>query len=112
MRRMAVMLPVTAFFFFAFSAAMAKNIDVKVKGEWEFSFGWVNGTSFSGAHGNSTIRRGGGYMIDRSFITPESLDGVLFFDLGEPEDRNADTADKSVPDPDKGFGNKAAPPGS
>ncbi len=72
---------------FLTSAAQADGIDVKVKGEWDFAFGWAANTNF---HNNREGHRDDDNFIARqrirtqiNFITSEYLQGVLMFEIGD-----------------------------
>ena len=69
------------------TAAQADGVDVKVKGEWDFAFGWANNTNF---HNNRDGYRADDRFIARqrirtqiNFITSEYLQGVLMFEIGD-----------------------------
>ncbi len=78
--------------------AKADGIDVKVKGQWDFSFGWADNLSFRESYmpqnGSSRYEKDGkGKKGDNfqamhrirtqvNFITSEYLQGVLMFEIG------------------------------
>ena len=76
------------------TAANADGVDVKVKGEWDFAFGWANNTNFRNNR-DSKNTLGGGYRDDDNFIArqrirtqinfiaSEHLQGVLMFEIGD-----------------------------
>lgn len=78
------------------SFAFADGIDIKVKGQWDFAFGWASNTVFkdsanrsdSGVGGPRTTRDNDNFQASQrirtqiNFIASESLQGVLMFDIG------------------------------
>ena len=73
------------------TAANADGIDVKVKGTWDFVFGWATNQS-DGFHGGRYDTRADDNFIARqrvrtqiNFITSEYLQGVLMFEIGMTE---------------------------
>lgn len=63
-------------------------IDVKIKGKWDFSFGWAqNLSAFKHDKGKRYRKNDNGIAVQRvrtqlNFITSESLQGVLQFEIG------------------------------
>ena len=71
-------------------AARADGIDVKVKGEWDFAFGWADKTVFpNSVHFNASDRDDDSFIARQrirtqvNFITSEYLQGVLMFEIGD-----------------------------
>lgn len=71
-------------------AAQADGIQLKVRGEWDFSFGWVDNAVFRGSvHGDSGRRNDDDFFAMQrirtqiNFITSEYLEGVLMFEIGD-----------------------------
>ena len=69
------------------TAASADGIDLKVKGEWDFAFGWADNTNF---RNNRDGNRDDDIFIARqrirtqvNFIASEYLQGVLMFEIGD-----------------------------
>ena len=69
------------------TAAQADGIDVKVKGEWDFAFGWAVNSNF---YNNRGEHRDDDNFIARqrirtqiNFIASEYLQGVLMFEIGD-----------------------------
>ncbi len=69
------------------TAANADGVDVKVKGEWDFAFGWAVNSNF---HNNREGYRDDDNFIARqrirtqiNFISSEYLQGVLMFEIGD-----------------------------
>ena len=96
MKRIASLVLIAAFVFGAAVTAKADGIDVKVKGQWDFAFGWTNNKKFRKSYMGSAIH-GDGYERPRdydnfiarqrirtqvNFITSEYLQGVLMFEIG------------------------------
>ena len=68
------------------SAAFADGIDIKVKGTWDFVFGWHENTNFKGNHAGN--REDDNFVARQrvrtqiNFITSENLQAVLMFEIG------------------------------
>ena len=82
------------------TSASADGIDLKVKGEWDFAFGWADNTNF---RNNRDGNRDDDIFIARqrirtqiNFITSEYLQGVLMFEIGNL-DWGRDEGGKSGP---------------
>ena len=77
-----------AFFFSPFTGQASDFVDVKVKGKWDFSFGWAqNLNSFKHSEGNRYRKDDNGIAVQRirtqvHFIASESLQGVVHFEIG------------------------------
>ena len=66
------------------TAAQADGIDVKVKGEWDFAFGWANNTSFrKDARDDDNIIARQRIRTQINFISSEYIQGVLMFEIGD-----------------------------
>ncbi|MDR1490521.1 MAG: outer membrane homotrimeric porin [Desulfovibrio sp.] len=67
---------------------LADGVDVKVKGEWEFAFGWVKNDAFSrSVHGDADVSSDPIVAMHRArvqidFIMSEYLSGVLMLESG------------------------------
>lgn len=90
MKRITTLLLAVAFALGSVSAAYADGIDVKVKGQWDFTFGWISNGAFKDSYHGDT---GNGKDDDKfrarhrirtqiNFITSEYLQGVLMFEIG------------------------------
>ena len=72
-------------------AQAENNIDVKIRGEWDFAFGWAENTSFAGSRqmGKRGERDDDNFMARQrvrtqiNFIISENLQSVLMFEIGE-----------------------------
>lgn len=73
-------------------AFASSDVDVKVRGEWDFAFGWSQNRSFGDsatlAKRNGTRKNDNGIAAQRfrtqiNFIASENLQGVLHFEIGE-----------------------------
>lgn len=71
------------------AAGRADGVDLKVKGEWDFAFGWASNTGFSKSrHGDAAPRsEDPNYAVQRmrtqiDFIMSEYLSGVVMFEIG------------------------------
>ena len=89
MRRIVVLTLALAFVLGGISAAKADGIDVKVKGQWDFAFGWATNVGWSDSIHHERAGRNDDDFIARSrvrtqinFITSEYLQGVLMFEIG------------------------------
>ena len=89
MRRIVVLTLALAFALGGISAAKADGIDVKVKGQWDFAFGWATNVGWSDSIHHERAGRNDDDFIARSrvrtqinFITSEYLQGVLMFEIG------------------------------
>ena len=84
MKKLRLMVVLAAMLFA--TAANADNIDVKVKGVWDFAFGWADNTNFrnnrDGNRDNDTFRARQRFRTQINFITSEYLQGVLMFEIG------------------------------
>ena len=60
----------------------ANAIDLKVSGQWDFSFGWID-TSFSKDSGQDHFDARQRVRTQVNFIASENLQGVLMFEIGE-----------------------------
>ena len=73
------------------TAANADGIDVKVKGTWDFVFGWVENSSFNNDRSLGNHRDDDNFIARQrvrtqiNFITSEYLQGVLMFEIGMTE---------------------------
>ena len=71
------------------TGAQADGIDLKVKGQWDFAFGWASRLEDGAAGKNRGDRRDDKfYALQRvrtqiNFITSEYLQGVLMFEIGD-----------------------------
>jgi hypothetical protein len=78
------------------AAAKAEGIDVKVKGQWDFAFGWAtnvggqNGPGWANTvHPNTRMRNDDNFVARHrvrtqiNFIASEYLQGVLMFEIGD-----------------------------
>ena len=94
MKRIATLMLIAAFALGA-AAAKADGIDVKVKGQWDFAFGWTNNKPFRETFMRAALNmkphkeRDNDNFIARqrirtqvNFITSEYLQGVLMFEIG------------------------------
>jgi hypothetical protein len=71
------------------SVGAAGAVDVKVKGTWDFTFGWTGNFSGANAVGNFQDDTGkddfsarNRFRTQANFIVSEQLQGVLFFEIG------------------------------
>ncbi len=71
------------------STAYADGIDIKVKGQWDFAFGWVTNGKFKDSAHHNTSDRDDDPLFARqrirtqiNFISSEYLQGVLMFEIG------------------------------
>ena len=89
MRRITTLVLALAFALGGISAAKADGIDVKVKGQWDFAFGWATNVGWADSVHHERAGRNDDNFIARSrvrtqinFITSEYLQGVLMFEIG------------------------------
>ena len=89
MRRITVLVLALAFALGTVTAAKADGIDVKVKGQWDFAFGWATNVGWADSVHHERKGRNDDNFIARSrvrtqinFITSEYLQGVLMFEIG------------------------------
>ena len=89
MRRITILVLALAFALGGISAAKADGIDVKVKGQWDFAFGWATNVGWADSIHHERSGRNADDFIARSrvrtqinFITSEYLQGVLLFEIG------------------------------
>lgn len=89
MKRITTLLLAVALAFGSVGAASADGIDVKVKGQWDFTFGWGVNTAFKDSYHGNTKSGDNDNTIARqrirtqiNFIASESLQGVLMFEIG------------------------------
>ena len=89
MRRITVLVLALAFALGTVTAAKADGIDVKVKGQWDFAFGWATNKGWADSIHHERSGRNDDNFIARSrvrtqinFITSEYLQGVLMFEIG------------------------------
>ena len=87
MKRITTLLLVALFAVGGMAVAQAEsNIDVKVKGRWDFSFGFVQHRNFTDKHDE---RQDDNFIIEQrirtqvNFIVSENLQAVLQFEIGE-----------------------------
>ena len=90
MKRISALL--LAVFFCKFASvgvSHADGIDIKVKGQWDFAFGWSDNTRFvDNVHGDRGRRDDDNWIARHrirtqiNFITSEYLQGVLMFEIG------------------------------
>ena len=101
MKRITTLLLAVAFTLGSVCAAQADGIDIKVKGQWDFAFGWVNNRHFKdNANSSNPSRRRSGInngqvrdndnfearqrvRVQINFITSEYLQGLLHFEIGD-----------------------------
>ena len=91
MKRITALLLACAFALGGVSFARADGIDVKVMGEWDFSFGWVNNKGFRNSVMATANQDGPDddnfearqrIRTQINFITSEYLQAVLMFEIG------------------------------
>lgn len=89
MKRITTLVLAVAMAIGAASAALADGIDVKVKGAWDFTFGWVVGDGFSdNVHGSRSDRNDDHFKARHrvrtqvNFIASEYLQGVVMLEIG------------------------------
>lgn len=98
MKRITTLMLAMALVLGSVSVAKADGIDVKVKGQWDFSFGWVDNAhfrksyipqnGFSNRTKNEKGTKGDNFQAmhrvrtQANFITSEYLQGVLQFEIG------------------------------
>ncbi len=89
MRRITTLMLALAFVLGGISAAKADGIDVKVKGQWDFAFGWATNVGWANSVYHNRSTRNDDNFIARhrvrtqvNFITSEYLQGVLLFEIG------------------------------
>ena len=85
-------LPLVAMLLLLTTPARADGIDVKVKGEWDFAFGWNihSGLRKHVKHDDNFIANQR-VRTQINFITSEYLQGVLMFEIGDLEWGNKGT---------------------
>ena len=90
MRRIIPMLLAVVLVLGSAAAAHADGIDVKVKGTWDFAFGWATNVGWANSNYHERKDRNDDSFIARSrvrtqinFITSEYLQGVLMFEIGD-----------------------------
>lgn len=88
MKRITALVLTVAFVLSTAAVSFADGIDVKVKGQWDFAFGWAVNNNFTDT-GNRKANRSNDDFIARhrirtqvNFIASESLQGVLMFEMG------------------------------
>lgn len=88
MKRIATLLLVAVFALGSVGAAKADGIDIKVKGQWDFAFGWAVNNAFTD-NVNRLKKRSNDDFIARhrirtqvNFISSEYLQAVLMFEIG------------------------------
>ena len=91
MKRITTLVLAMAFAFGGISAAQADGVDVKVKGHWQFAFGWAEGFNDS-VHGSTDDNATDDNFIAKqrvrvqsNFIVSEELQGVLMFEIGKSD---------------------------
>ena len=89
MRRITVLVLALAFALGTVTAAKADGIDVKVKGQWDFAFGWATNVGWADSVYHNRNARNDDNIVARqrvrtqvNFITSEYLQGVLMFEIG------------------------------
>ena len=92
MKRITALLLAVALSLGCVNAALADGIDIKVKGQWDFAFGWAKNTVFKDSiHGDTGDRDNDNFFARQrirtqiDFITSEYLQGVLMFEIGDIE---------------------------
>jgi hypothetical protein len=90
MKRIAALLLAAACCLFGVYPAQADGIDLKVRGEWDFAFGWASHVGFRGSvHGDAAARNDDNIIARQrirtqiDFVASESLKGVLMFEIGD-----------------------------
>lgn len=85
-------LPLVALLLLLAAPARADGIDIKVKGEWDFAFGWNIHSSLH-KHGNDEDNFIARHRVRTqiNFITSEYLQAVLMFEIGDLEWGNKGT---------------------
>ena len=90
MKRIAVVLLAFALSLGGAGAALADGIDMKVRGQWDFAFGWAHNAGFKDSiHNNSKTRDDDNFLARQrirtqiNFITSEYLQAVLMFEIGD-----------------------------
>ncbi|MDR0826436.1 MAG: outer membrane homotrimeric porin, partial [Desulfovibrio sp.] len=102
MKRITVLLLAMALMLGSFSAAKADGVDVKVKGNMWFSFGWLVNEGFASSYNRSSNERTGDRSRDSfhanqrlrtqiNFIINEYLQGVALFEITLDWGRGAGT---------------------
>lgn len=88
MKRIITLLLVAVFALGSVGAAKADGIDIKVKGQWDFAFGWAVNNNFTD-NVNRKSKRSNDDFIARhrirtqvNFISSEYLQAVLMFEIG------------------------------
>jgi hypothetical protein len=64
------------------SVSAAGAVDVKVKGTWDFVFGWTDNKDFNDQDGEDDFVARSRFRTQANFIVSEQLQGVLFFEIG------------------------------
>ena len=85
-------LPLVAMLLLLASPAHADGIDVKVKGEWDFAFGWnIHSSLRKHDRNDDNFIANQRVRTQVNFITSEYLQGVLMFEIGDLEWGNKGT---------------------
>ena len=92
MKRFAALLLVAAFVLGSAVAAKADGIDIKVKGQWDFAFGWTGNKNFKKSYMHAEEQGDNDKFISRQrirtqidFVTSEYLSAVLMFEIGSTD---------------------------
>jgi hypothetical protein len=89
MKRLSVLLLAAMLVLGAAGTARADGIDLKVRGEWDWAFGWVVNGQFSGGAHNKGKRDNDNFFAAQrlrtqiDFISSENLSGVVMFEIGK-----------------------------
>lgn len=85
-------LPLVAMLLLLASPAKADGIDVKVKGEWDFAFGWnIHSSLRKHERNDDNFIANQRVRTQINFIASEYLQGVLMFEIGDLEWGNRGT---------------------
>jgi len=88
MKRIITLVLAAALILSTAAVSLADGIDVKVKGQWDFAFGWVVNNAFNKNVNNKSDRGNDDFLARHrirtqvNFITSEYLQGVLMFEIG------------------------------
>ena len=88
MKRITALLIAVAMMLGSVGVAQADGIDIKVKGQWDFAFGWASNMGFKDSNTARTRRIDDFEARHRvrtqiNFITSEYLQAVLMFEIGD-----------------------------
>ena len=105
MKRIMTLVLAAAFTLGSLGVANAQSgVDVKVKGEWDFTFGWVESSFENSRRAGERGNRNDDNFVARqrirtqiNFIASENLQGVLMFEIGDLDWGNTNGNGKTGP---------------